>query len=403
MTNLTPDLKLHRKPNLRVRINSSNNVELRLDDRLHDLGPHGLAVLDAFYQPTSISEAIQKLRSTVTSAQEWMALTNTIVNLYEAGVLQDNSGRTQQLETRTLSFGAPDLHVRMLNDQIRTCSFLAGISEVVNPGDVVVDIGTGSGVLAMAAARAGAKHVYAIEASAIGECARKIFEANELADRITLLKGWSTQLEVPERADVLVSEIIGNEPLGEDVLEITADARKRLLEPTARLIPSKVRILGLPVTIPHGELTERFPTEENLRNWYSSYGMDFSPLAQAAQSLPPAFFIKPYKARSWITLSEPVLLADVDLSKADSFIINNAVRAIARTSGKLDGLLVYFELELGPTTRLTIDPARVDKTCNWRTLVWVLQPLTLEVGDLFEVSYRYRAGGATHELRVSRL
>jgi ribosomal protein L11 methylase PrmA len=299
VTNLTPNLKLHRKPNIRVDINSSNNIQIRLDDGLYEVGPHGLAVLDAFYQPTSLSEAIQKLSSTVAGAQDWMALTTTIVKLYEAGVLQDEIQRTPQLETGKLSFGASELHVRMLNDQMRTSSFLAGIGEVIDTGDVVVDIGTGTGVLAIAAAWAGARHVYAIESSAtMGECAQEIFEANGLADRITLLKGWSTRLELPERADVLVSEIIGNEPLGEEVLEVTADARKRLLKPEARLIPGKVRIVGLPVTGPHSELSERLPTTENLRNWRSSYGMDFSPLAQRARNPPPAFFIKPHRARS---------------------------------------------------------------------------------------------------------
>ncbi len=202
-----------------------------------------------------------------------------------------------------------------------------------------------------------------------------------MVDSITLLKGWSTRLELPERADVLVSEIIGNEPLGEEVLEVTADARKRLLKPGARLIPGKVRIVGLPVTIPHSELSERFPTTDNLRNWRSWYGMDFSPLAQPARNPPPAFFIKPHKARSWMALSEPVLLADVDLNKADQLMIDKSVAATACTSGRLDGLLVYFELGLGPTTHLSIHPARVDENCSWRSLVWVLQPLTLEAGD----------------------
>jgi hypothetical protein len=184
-----------------------------------------------------------------------------------------------------------------------------------------------------------------------------------LADSITLLKGWSTRLELPERADILVSEIIGNEPLGEDVLGITADARKRLLKPGARLIPGKVRrVVGLPGTISHSELSERFPSTENLRPWRSWYGMDFSPLVQTAQNPPPAFFIKPHKARSWMALSEPVLLADVDLNKADQLMIDNSVAATAYTSRRLDGLLAYFELGLGPTTRLSIPPARVDET-----------------------------------------
>jgi predicted RNA methylase len=69
-------------------------------------------------------------------------------------------------------------------------------------------------MLAIAAACA-SSHVYAIEASGIGKLAKAIFKANGLADRITLIEGWSTQVNLPEKADVLISEIIGNEPLGE--------------------------------------------------------------------------------------------------------------------------------------------------------------------------------------------
>jgi hypothetical protein len=265
-----------------------------------------------------------------------------------------------------------------------------------------VDIGTGTGVLAIAAAQAGAEHVYAIEASAIGEVAKAIFEANGLTDRITLLQGWSTRIDLPERADVLVSEIIGNEPLGENVLEITVDARKRLLKPEARLVPGKVQILGLPITIPHAELMKRMPTTKTLQNWRSWYGIDFNPLVEVAQGPSPAFFIKPQKAKDWEVLSDPVLLAEVDLKHVERLLIDSSSTATASTSGQLNGLLVYFELELGPTTRLSTHPAQADENCSWRSMVWVLDPLPLQTNDQFNVTYQYRATGTSYRIAVAR-
>ena len=71
----------------------------------------------------------------------------------------------------------------------------------------------------------------AIEASDIAEVAERGFAVNGVRDRVTLLPGWSRQLELPERADLLVAELIGNEPLEEEILQTTLDARRRLLAP----------------------------------------------------------------------------------------------------------------------------------------------------------------------------
>jgi hypothetical protein len=399
---LDPDLTLKRVPDIKVHIKSDNNIEVASQDTNYELGPHGLAILDVFYQPMSVSEALKRLSATSTSVQDWMALTTTIVQLYDAGILQDETQRKQELKIGERGFGGAGIHLAMLNDRTRTSGFLAGIAETVRPGDVVVDIGTGTGVLALAAARAGARHVYAIEASAIGDVAEAIFEANGMADRITLVRGWSTRIDLPERADVLVSEIIGNEPLGENVLEVTRDARKRLLKPGARMVPSKVRILGIPVTLPETEFARHKLTADTLRDWRSWYGIDFGLLAAGDRGSAPVFFPRPQKARLWESLSEPILLAEVDLSEVDRLMMDRSVTVSAGTSGILNSLLVYFELDLGPTTRLSTHPDRVDEKCHWRSMVWVLEPLYLTAGEQFKVTYQYRATGATYKVAVAR-
>jgi protein arginine N-methyltransferase 1 len=402
MATLNPNLVLKRVPDVEVRINSDNNIQLVSDETVYYLGPHGLAVLDVFYQPVSVSEALKKLSAAATGLQDWMALTDTVVQLYDAGILQDESQRRRTLKTSRRGFGGPGIHVSMLNDRARTSSFLDGIAEVVREGDIVVDIGTGTGVLAVAAARAGAKHVYAIEASAIGEVAEAIFEDNGLADRITLLRGWSTRLDLPERADVLVSEIIGNEPLGESVLEVTRDARKRLLKPEARLVPSRVRVFGLPVVVPDTELSKRVLMEDTLENWRSWYGMDFGSLADTDGGSPRSFLIKPQDARGWNTLGEPILLAEADLSRVERPMIERSVACTANASGVLNGLLAYFELDLGPTTRLSTHPVRAGEDCSWFSVVWLLDPLPVRTADRLKVTYKYRAMGSSHRVAVDR-
>ena len=87
----------------------------------------------------------------------------------------------------TRGWADPVEHARMLHDDRRTGDYLTALREAVRPGDVVLDLGTGSGVLAVAAARAGARRVYAIEATDIAEVAERVFAANGVQDRVTLI------------------------------------------------------------------------------------------------------------------------------------------------------------------------------------------------------------------------
>src|SRR5439155_3036542 len=122
---------------------------------------HGLTILDAFAKPTSLAEALKRLHSRLAGAQDWVDLTGAIVQLHKAGVLQAETPINPTLPVEPWRYDSLAIHVKMLNDRRRTSQFLTSIREVVRPGDVVVDLGTGTGILAVAAARAGARHVYA--------------------------------------------------------------------------------------------------------------------------------------------------------------------------------------------------------------------------------------------------
>lgn len=399
LTGLDPNLVLQRVPDLSLHLRSDNRIQISAEGKTVTSGPYALAVLDTFHQPTPFAEALRKLGKSSVGVQDWAAVAGTIVELYRAGVLRD---QTQSRPETVYGFGSVGVQARMLNDRIRTSSFLAGIGEVVTAGDIVVDIGTGTGILAIAAARAGARHVYAIEASDIGRSAQAIFEANGLADRITLVPGWSTRTTLPERADVLVSEIIGDDPLAEDVMQVTMDARKRLLKPGARLVPGRVRVFALPVTIPRGERVKRIVTEETLRNWRSWYGVDFGPLLQVKSDLLPAFHIRPQQANDWKVLGEPILLTDIDLGGFSYPVSFDDTRTfVAQAAGDLDGFLMYFELELGPSTRLSTHPAQADSNNHWRSPVWVLDhSMPLQDGDRLQVTCKYRS--ENYRLAVAR-
>src|SRR5262252_952841 len=102
-----------------------------------------------------------------------------------------------------------DEHRLYLCDRARLRVFERAIAAAVRPGDVVIDLGAGTGVLGLLACRAGAARVYAIENGGMIEVARALAQANGLVDRIVFLRTHSSEVRLPEPADVVVGDLIG--------------------------------------------------------------------------------------------------------------------------------------------------------------------------------------------------
>ena len=140
---------------------------------------------------------------------------------------------------------ANDFHYAMVNDHPRNDFYRQSLAAVVNSDTHVLEIGTGSGLLAMIAAKQGAKFVTAVEANRhMAALATRIIAANGLTDRVKVINKLSTDVVPADLAphgpaDVLLSEILGTLMLGESALEYNADARDRgLLKPRGALVPA---------------------------------------------------------------------------------------------------------------------------------------------------------------------
>ena len=105
-----------------------------------------------------------------------------------------------------------------------------------------MDVGTGTGILAILCARAGARRVYAIECRPVVELAKQIAKENGFGDRIRFLRGDSRRISLPEKVDVVVSEIIGHTVLEENMLDTILDAKRRFLKQRGSMIPESIRL-----------------------------------------------------------------------------------------------------------------------------------------------------------------
>ena len=285
------------------------------------------------------------------------------------------------------------LHLSMLNDRTRTGQYLTAIRELVRPNDVVLDLGTGTGILAIAAARAGARHVYALEGGTIAALAARIVEENGLSQTITVIPQWSNLVTLPERPTLLVTELIGNELLGEGLVAATVDARRRLLTPEARFIPSSLRLYCLPINIPEQEIANFAFTQSSLMQWQQWYdGISFHPLLEACRSYLLRSFVNPWSIRDWPRLGKPALLYECDLSTVETGIIDSETRLQAECAGHLSGLLMFFEAQLSPNLILSTDPAIVEAHNHWLSPLWIAaDPVAVRSGDAFVVRYYYNA------------
>lgn len=161
----------------------------------------------------------------------------------EARSLLPDDPEVSALAQASLAADVPDWHFRIVRDDRRNALYDEALRRAVGPSTRVLDIGAGTGLLAMMAARAGAGDVATCEMNPpVAEAAAEVVARNGYAGRVRVIAKPSDKLD-PEtdlggRADVIVSEIVSNELLGEAVLPVMEDAVARLLAPGGRLIPS---------------------------------------------------------------------------------------------------------------------------------------------------------------------
>ena len=123
------------------------------------------------------------------------------------------------------------VHRTMICDRVRTEAFRRAIDSMVRPGDIVLDVGAGSGILSMFAARAGAARVYAVERTTVAVLAQELAAANGVAEIVQVIHGDVMDVELPERVDLIVSEWLGGFGIDEGMLVPVIAARDRWLKP----------------------------------------------------------------------------------------------------------------------------------------------------------------------------
>ncbi len=225
-------------------------------------------------------------------------------------------------------------YYQMLSDTVRMDAYREAIHRCIQPGDVVVDLGAGTGILGIWALQAGAAHVYAIEQTDAIDLARQIANANGFSDKISFIQANSLEVELEHQADVLVSETLGSFAIDENLLRFLPDARRRFLKPGGRMLPSALRLFAAPVDAPQ--------TWNKLDFWRQQPGgVDFSPAFELFSRKILIESVKPTQL-----LSEATELESVDLATWEHSDYQWRGYFSLQRKGMIHGMAGWFEAEL---------------------------------------------------------
>lgn len=273
----------------------------------------------------------------------------------------------------------------MLQDYVRTGTYYAAVIE--NRADflgrVVVDVGAGSGILSLFAAQAGAKHVYAVEASEMAEYARKLIAGNpSLGQRITVIKGKVEEVELPEKADIMISEPMGTLLVNERMLESYVIARDRFLVPNGKMFPTNGRMHMAPFSDEY--LYIEIANKALFWQQQNYFGVDLTPLHGSAFQ---GYFSQPVvDAFDPRLLVAPAMFHVLDFTKIkeeDLYEIDIPLKFIASVGTRVHGLACWFDVLFnGSTVQRWLTTAPGAPTTHWYQIRCVLsQPLYVMAGQ----------------------
>jgi SAM-dependent methyltransferase len=261
-------------------------------------------------------------------------------------------------------------HRSMALDARRNAAYAAALRHSVGPESIVLDLGAGTGIHGLIAARLGARRVYLVEPEDIIAVARDSVRANHLEDTVQCIQGQIEEIPRPEPVDIIVSALTGNFLLTEDLLPSLFVARDRWLKPGGVLIPDRATMEGVPVSAP-------VVFDREIASWSEpNQGIDLSPArAYAANTV----WYSGKDLRDTTFLAEPLPLLTLDFLRDGYDRVHAEVTYEVAQSGICHGWLGWFTMRLGDAW-LSTSPR--EEPVHWSSaLLPVDPPLVCERGE----------------------
>jgi protein arginine N-methyltransferase 1 len=258
-------------------------------------------------------------------------------------------------------------HAGYFRDRVKFDAYERALRQLIAPGDVVIDLGSGTGLLGLLALKAGAARVYMVDSGPILGVALELARANGFADRVVPIRAHSSDAVLPELADVIVCDQIGGLVYDAGVLDFFADARRRLLKPEGRLVPDAFTLFLAPVTAPG-------PREDvDLWNRHP-HGLNTAAVHRLAVNT--EWRVDP---ESVTTLADPARIGRIASWKLER--VESAATFEFTRRATVDGFLGWFDAELAPGIHVTNAPGQPERMQRWCNFYPTARRLAVEPGD----------------------
>ncbi|XP_054722599.1 protein arginine N-methyltransferase 1-like [Uloborus diversus] len=268
------------------------------------------------------------------------------------------------------------IHEEMLKDEVRTLTYRNAMyhNKHLFRGKVVLDIGCGTGILCMFAAKAGASKVIGIECSGIVEHAEKITRENHLDDIITIVKGKVEDVEIPaEKVDIIISEWMGYCLFYESMLDTVLFARDKWLKPDGMMFPDRATLFLCAIE-------DRQYKDEKINWWDSVYGFNMSCIRKVAISEPLVDVVDPKQV-----VTNVCLLKEVDLYtvKVTDLKFSSPFHLQVKRDDYIQAFVTFFNVEFTKCHKRTgFSTAPEAPYTHWKQTVFYFDDyLTVRKGE----------------------
>jgi len=269
----------------------------------------------------------------------------------------------------------------MIGDRNRMDTYYKAITKNVNEGDVVIDLGTGTGILSFFASKKSPKKIYAIEHGEIIETAKKIAAHNNITC-IEFANCNSKDFTINDKADIIIHEQIGALLFDEKMIENISDLRDRLLNKDGKILPGKYEVFLVPVKLKDNAKVP-FIWEQEI------HGINYNCFDELKNKRLDSQYgilkVRPENIDYFMSEPEKILYYDMEKMNKDDIKNEFTFKSKINRSGKSDGLCFFFNIIFDDEILLSTNP--LTSWTHWNIPILRIEEKNFEIGD--EVIYNF--------------